>query len=262
MQVATRDLNTKELGPYQLWRSNQGWRSRIGVIYPGPGWHHIGDFYKLAPKGLAIGGINVPRHKDESKEEMLKLDEQVLEKATMFKSYSTDVVLWNCTAGSFLKGKDHDAELIAQMEEVAGGAKCTTTSTSLVTAFNFMNVKKVAICTPYPNNVNDVEKEYFEDHGFEVTNCVGLDLVDNNILANLPPSVLYRLARAADTPDADGLLISCTGLDALDVIEALESDLGKPVFTSNQAAYWNAFRLASIGDSIDGYGSLMRAPRL
>ncbi len=263
MQIATRDLNTKEMGPYQLWRSSQGWRSRIGVIYPGPGWHHIGDFYKLRPEGVCLGGINVPRHKNESVEEMLKLDEQVVSKVKEFLSYSVDAILWNCTAGSFLKGKNHDEELIAQMEEATGNTvKCTTTSTSLCEAFRFMGAKKIAFCTPYPNEANVMEAEYFKDNGFEIVNSIGLDLIDNNILANLSPSVLYRLGRAADVPEADAVFISCTGLDALDVIEALEADLNKPVFTSNQAAYWNAFRLAGIGDLIEGYGSLMRVKRI
>jgi len=250
-----------ELNKYPLWRNNNGWRSRIGLIYPGPGWMHLADFHKLAPKGVTCGGIGVPRHKDESAEEMLHLDEQVVEKAKMFVSYKPDVIAWCCTAGSFLKGKQHDEELIAQMEAETG-ITCTSTSTSLKAAFNFMGCKSIAICTPYPNDVNEVEKQYFIDNGFEVPNIIGFDLVDNNILANLSPNVLYRLAREADVPEADAVFISCTGLDALDVIEALEQDLGKPVFTSNQATIWNCFRLAGIGAPIEGYGSLMRKPRL
>jgi hypothetical protein len=31
-----------------MWHSNQGWKARIVVIYPGAGWHHITDFHKLA----------------------------------------------------------------------------------------------------------------------------------------------------------------------------------------------------------------------
>jgi maleate cis-trans isomerase len=117
------------------------------------------------------------------------------------------------------------------------------------------------MCTPYPNNVNDIEKKFLEDNGFKVLKCEGMDLVDNNILAHLPPSVLYRMGKAVDTPDSDGVFISCTGIDALDVIEALEQDLGKPVFTSNQVAYWMLFKMAGVGEPIQGYGRLMREPR-
>ncbi len=117
------------------------------------------------------------------------------------------------------------------------------------------------MATPYPLNVNEIEKKFLEDNGFKVLKCDGMDLTDNNILAHLTPNVLYRLAKAVDVPEADGVFISCTGLDALDVIEPLEQDLGKPVVTSNQASYWLAFKMAKIGEPIEGYGRLMREPR-
>ena len=245
-----------------MWRSDIGWRARIGVIYIGNGWIQISDFYKMAPKGVAIGGLGVPRHKDQSAEEMLKLNEHVDEIAKEFASYSPDVILWNCTAGSFMKGKDYDKDLIRRMEEASGGIKCTSTSASLCQAFTTMGVSRIAMCTPYAREVNETEMQYFDKQGFKIVNCVGLDLMDPYILANVSPSVLYKLARMADTPEADAVFISCTGLDALNIIEPLEQDLGKPVFTSNQAAFWNAFRLAGIGAPISGFGALLDLPRI
>jgi hypothetical protein len=37
-----------KLAKFPMWHSNQGWKARIVVIYPGAGWHHITDFHKLA----------------------------------------------------------------------------------------------------------------------------------------------------------------------------------------------------------------------
>jgi len=254
-------LRMSEIGRFPLWRSNQGWRSRIAVIFPGAGFHHIGDFHKLAPKGVAIGAASVPRHKNESAEEMMHLDEHVVEMAKSFVSYSPDVILWCCTAGSFLKGKGHDARLIKEIE-AATGIPATTTSSAVMAAFKKLGMKKICMVTPYPDPVNVIEKKFLEDNGFVIPKVMGLDLEDNNILANLSPNILYRLAKAVDLPEADGVFISCTGLDALDIIESLEQDLGKPVVTSNQASYWQAFKMARIGEPISGYGRLMREPRL
>ncbi len=39
--------------------------------------------------------------------------------------------------------------------------------------------------------------------------------------------------------------------------EQLESDLKKPVITSNQATLWNILRLADIQDRIKGFGQLL-----
>ena len=246
-----------DLSPLPLWRSDIGWRARIGIIYIGNGWIPIDAFNKIAPKGVAMGGLGVPRHKNQSAEEMLKLDDMVPELVKQFVSYSPDVILWNDTAASFMRGKEYDVEFIKMMEESTGGIKCTTTSTSLCQAFTTMKVSTLAMVTPYAKEVNEKEIKYFGEQGFNIVNCVGLDLMDPYILANVSSSVLYKLARMADVPEADGMFISCTGIDSLDIIEPLEQDLGKPVFTSNQSAFWNALRLAKIGAPIEGYGSLL-----
>jgi maleate isomerase len=253
-------LKMSEIGPFPMWRSNQGWRARIGVIYPGPGWHHIGDFHKIAPKGVAMGGMGVPRHKDESAAEMMHLDEHVVVSAKNFVSYKPDVILWCCTAGSFLKGKGHDERLIKEMED-ATGIPCTTTATAVMQSFKALGVKTIAMVTPYPNDVNDIEKKFLEDNGFKVAKMDGLDLTDNAILANVGPNVMYKLARKTDVGEADAMFISCTGLDVLDIIAPLEEDLGKPVITSNQASFWQAFKMAGIGAPIQGYGKILSQPR-
>ena len=68
---------------------------------------------------------------------------------------------------------------------------------------------------------------------------------------------LYHLAREVDHTESEGLFISCVNLHAVEIIEILENDLGKPVITSNQATMWNILRLANIPDKIEGYGQLL-----
>jgi maleate cis-trans isomerase len=240
---------------FPLWQSSYGWRARIGVVYPGSGFLHISDFRKLAPEGVALGACGVPRHKDDSAEEMMKLDEHMLDAARIVAGNKPDVISWMCTAGSFIKGPGYDKKLVADME-AATGIRCSTTSTAIMDAFRALGMKRIAMATPYPLDVNEIEKRFLEGNGFEVVSCDGLDLVDNNIITHLSPVVAYRLGKAVDVPEADGLFISCTGFDVLDVIDLLESDLQKPVVTSNQASFWQAFRMAGIHDKVPGYGKL------
>ena len=42
------------------------------------------------------------------------------------------------------------------------------------------------------------------------------------------------------------------------VIAALEEDLGRPVLTANQVAFWYALRLAGVGAEVDEYGQVFR----
>jgi maleate isomerase len=69
----------------------------------------------------------------------------------------------------------------------------------------------------------------------------------------------YQLARQANTPDAEAVLLSGTGLPTLGVLDTLEQDLKKPVLSSNQASLWQALHLAGVQQAITGFGSLLRA---
>ena len=51
----------------------------------------------------------------------------------------------------------------------------------------------------------------------------------------LSPDEVAELACRADHPDAQALVLSCTDMRSVEVIERIESRLGKVVITSNQA---------------------------
>ena len=57
---------------------------------------------------------------------------------------------------------------------------------------------------------------------------------------------LARLGLETDTPDAEGLVISCTNLVTLEALPELERRLGKPVVSANQATVWHSCSLAGI----------------
>ena len=48
------------------------------------------------------------------------------------------------------------------------------------------------------------------------------------------------------------------GVPPVGIVEELESRLGKPVVTSNQAMFWHALRLAGYTRHLDGFGRLLR----
>ena len=51
----------------------------------------------------------------------------------------------------------------------------------------------------------------------------------------LSPDEVAELACRADHPDTQALILSCTDMRSVEVIERMESRLGKAVITSNQA---------------------------
>ncbi len=78
----------------------------------------------------------------------------------------------------------------------------------------------------------------------------------------MTPESIYEMGRSTNTEEMEGLLISCTDLPTISVIEDLERETGKPVVTSNQATLWNLWRLANVKARVEGYGRLLHlAPR-
>ena len=66
------------------------------------------------------------------------------------------------------------------------------------------------------------------------------------------------LAELIDARDAraDGYVLSCANIAALEVIAEAEAALGVPVITSNQALMWRALRMAGCAQPLAGLGAL------
>ena len=86
--------------------------------------------------------------------------------------------------------------------------------------------------------------------GLEVvaTTYVGEDL-GNYGQSDLTPEAVFDLGLRADHLQAEGLVLSCTDMRSVEVIEALEAALGKPVVTSNQALMYCAIKGLGLGSA-------------
>ena len=135
----------------------------------------------------------------------------------------------------------------------ATGVKATTTSTAVVKAFEKLGVKRVVIASPYIDEVNQIEKRFLESHGIKVLQIksFGGDLI------SATPEVTYRLAHEVNMPEADAVFITCAGLKSITIIDRLEKELHKPVFSSNTATMWDILMTLDYNKPIRGYGRLL-----
>jgi maleate isomerase len=65
-------------------------------------------------------------------------------------------------------------------------------------------------------------------------------------------------ARRAWTSDSEGLILSCGNFRTLEVIDSIESELGKPVLMSNQCALWSLLYASGWRGSIPNAGHLLK----
>ncbi|KIC07351.1 hypothetical protein RA19_24430 [Leisingera sp. ANG-M1] len=167
----------------------------------------------------------------------------------------TDVICYNCTAGSFVIGED---TITAKMRAKRPGVQATTLLTGAVTAMKAMNAGRIALGTAYTDDINRMEAGYFETQGISCVSVEGLSLMTDAEMNRVTPESLLAFAEYVDRPDADAVFLSCGALRSIEVLDAAEQRLGKPVLASNQTSMWHCLRLAGVEDRIQGYGALLR----
>ncbi len=240
------------------------WSGRIGVIYPSDGVLDA-EFWRCVPAGVSVhvtrtlAPINLRPDLSSVQQHVITAEStDIDEAARTFSLIGSGCVAYACTAASFIRGVGYDTEIIERIEGASGGP-ATTTTTAAVVALRELGVRRLAVAAPYEGGVCERLRRFFEDSGFEVVSLTNLDLSGMDIGA-VPSEKVYALGNNAATPEADGLFISCTGFQTIEILDPLEQHIGKPVVSANQATMWHALRIAGIDAQLDGLGSLYRLP--
>jgi maleate cis-trans isomerase len=222
------------------------------------------EFYRMAPANVTIHSARLYTSKTDTSEKGTRslledLDKDVEKCTRALSTAKVHSIAYACTAGSFWKEFGADKKLIERMEKVSGGIPATTTSSGAIEAFKKLSVAKVALAGPYPEKTMKLMERFFEANGVNVVNIEGLEFTSIEQTLETSQLTVYKLAKRVDRPEAEGVFIACTAFPAIHIIDPLELDLGKPVFTANQCTFWSALRKSGVKGSIEGYGELLRS---
>lgn len=233
-------------------------RKRIGIILPSVNNVFEPDIQRLAPADVTFHTARMPIS-NATVDSLKQMNEAIEDCARSLATAGVDVMAYACTSGSFFGGPGYDQQVIQRIQE-AGGTPAVATSAAVVEALRALNIKKVCVATPYPDEVNAKIPPFLEGNGFQVVNMVGRGLGAKSALdiGDDPPEQIYDFALAHWNPEADGVFLSCTDWQALAVVERLEQAIGKPVVTANQATIWTTFQKLGYTEPIQGYGRLFR----
>ncbi|MGB1254453.1 MAG: maleate cis-trans isomerase family protein [Thiolinea sp.] len=165
-----------------------------------------------------------------------------------------DVVAYGCTSGTAVLGFEG---VQANIHKARPGVHCVTPLTASLAALDRFNAERLAVLTPYIDDINTQLANYLNSQGKTITAFNSFKLADTEAMAKLSSESIYQAALAADTDTAEALFISCTAIRAVDVVERIEQKLGKPVVTAVQALFWQSLQLAGFTGRIEGYGRLL-----
>ncbi|NIM44594.1 MAG: maleate cis-trans isomerase [Nitrososphaeria archaeon] len=244
--------DTSEFRP----KFGSGWRAKLGILVPSVNYVMEPEFNMMAPEGVSIHTARMKKSRVHNAETLVLMAEEAEREAELL-GHVADVIGFGCTSGSFVKGREWGEELTKRIEEAAG-VPATTTSVAMCEALREVDIRKLSLATPYPDETNRLEKRFLEENGFEVLSMKGLGCEVSGPQGEYPPQVAYQLGKEVDVDEADGVFISCTNFRSVEIIEGLERDLCKPVVSSNSATMWKLLKMAAVRGAIDGYGELLR----
>ena len=231
-------------------------RAKIGFVLLATEQTIEDDMFQLRPEGVGMHFARAAIPDSITVESLTRHAGDLARAAeTILPDGSLDVICYACTSGSLVIGEEN---VFAELRKGAPKAEPTSIITAVLNALRTLGATRVAVATPYLDEINQQEADYMAAAGFEITNIQGLNLEKDSDMIRVRPEFLAEFAASVDTPDADALFISCGALRSLDIIEALEQKVGKPIICSNQAMMWDVLRRAGINDRIEGYGSLLR----
>jgi len=166
------------------------------------------------------------------------------------------VVLLAHTASSYATGYQDEPRLVERLVQAAG-CPVITAAGAIVDALRHLGVRRIALATPYPDDIGALGRAFWQAAGFEVASHRRLDGVTN--IYDETEARAAELARQANAAAAEAVLLSGTGLPTVGVLESLERELGKPVLSSTQALLWRALRAVGVTEGVAGFGRLLAA---
>ena len=226
-----------------------GWRGRVGIVSPDDAI--IDDeYWRFVPEGV---NVLVTRFTTRSRDNAISpqmvdtyADLDVLRAAAdTLRITRPGAVGFACNSCSFVRGRGWD---ITQGEALAEAAGCpgTTISSAMMQALRLFGASTVAVCAPYPHAVTERLRAYLAEHGIAVAALQSSELDTEWKIGNTHPGYWYMQGREVDRPEADVVIIACSGSRTSAIIADLEADLGKPVIAATQLLLWHCLQLMRI----------------
>lgn len=184
-------------------------------------------------------------------------DGEILRAAELLAHAKLDCIGWNGTSSGWL-GFDADERLCQRITAATGIPACTSVL-ALNEILRAAGVARFGLVSPYLDDVQQRIVANYARSGFECVAERHLGLQDNFSFSEVSEDRLRAMAREVARAKPQAIVIFCTNLRGAPLAEALERELGIPVYDSIATVLWKSLRLAGVDTRrVQGWGRLFR----
>lgn len=251
-----REGNVKQL-PYDV-DEGIGTRANIGLVVLSSDQTIEHEYRRLLNlPGVAVYQSRILNANTVSRASLRDMEARITEATDLLlPDMPMDVIGYGCTSASMEIGEER---VMGLMKAARPESRCTTPITAARAAFAALGMKRIALLTPYAEEINAHIRAYLEDRDIGVPVMATFNVEDDRRAARITPASIRDAAiDLGGRPGVDGVFVSCTNLRVADVVADIENALGKPATASNHAMAWHSLRLAGVDDRQDGFGQLYR----
>lgn len=233
-----------------------GPRGRVGLVALASDFNSEAELRRMAPPGVEVFTNRVANVNPVTLANLRAMAPDITRAtAGILPGFRLDAIIYGCTSGTAAIG---EMEVDRLIQAARPNIPCTNPVRATIAACAALGAQRVSMLAPYIPPVNEALALDIQTRGLTVLNVAGFGLQDDESMTGVPAAALVEAALESCDPDADLLFIPCTALRTAAMIEELETRLGKPVLSSNQALLWHALRLIGNQDAVAGLGRLFQ----
>ena len=244
-------MESKKIDP----KFNKYQNPKIGLIALASDYMIEKDFIKIIKdKKVDLFVNRIECFNPLTKENLIKMSEKVTEVTKdILPNEKIDCVAYGCTSGTIAAGYE---AIKKKIKTAKPEAIVTTPSTASIKALKKLNIKKIAIFTPYSKKLNDEVLDFFKNENFEIKANSYFNIESDIDIGKVDPNYLYEVLSKMDLKGAEALFVSCTALPALSIIDKLEKKLNITVLSSNQTLIWDTLNSIKNKETTKGFGKI------
>lgn len=184
------------------------------------------------------------------------LDADVAYQAKLLGDARVEVIALAQTSAS-LFADDYDEVTVKRMSE-ASGVRSLTSAQAMGRALRALGTLRVAMATPYSEDVIARAKQYFQSkYGVAVVASESLGANDSYAIGKMDAGVAEAAFGRIDQSDVQALIVPGGNFPTMNSIAGWEQRFAKPVITTNQATLWAVLREMQISIPLSGKGRLL-----